>query len=510
MTANSYLEYALTLLGWVISNGIWNIITATGLFALPLLFRLISLWIKAREQGADEGDAGGLTLAWMENTVYMALVVVMFTCVPLINIDISQMKYDAKRSEQCNFYSPAKPEETGYAPLVNDVSGQTASVPVWWYLVHVVSKGLTAAATASLPCQPDLRQLRFEVQHTRISDPVLGQELQDFVMECYAPSLARLKQNGMELANTEEVNDVAWIGANYFLTTPGYYDTDRARSPRSNWPYNSSRDAGLPDTGNGGYPTCKQWWSDAGVGLRPRLLAQVEPDIWDGFRKLAYNKETYEGAVLRTLVSPRNMEVSQYGRAYFGYGGNVDPTITNDLTRMGATAGQALASLAAYPAFDSVRQALPMVQAVLLMALVICTPLVTVFSAYNVKVVLTLTFAFFGLSFLTFWWDLARWLDGWLLTMLYDSDTHSSWNLVGLQNTEDDLVMQFVMGAMFLVLPAFWMGALSWAGIRLGGVIENATRSGTQKVEQAGGAIGAKLLQMLETAIKGGGGGGGK
>ncbi|EEJ8591582.1 conjugal transfer protein TraG, partial [Salmonella enterica subsp. enterica] len=103
-----------------------------------------------------------------------------------------------------------------------------------------------------------------------------------------------------------------------------------------------------------------------------------------------------------------------------------------------------------------------MVQAVLLMALVICTPLVTVFSAYNVKVVLTLTFAFFGLSFLTFWWDLARWLDGWLLTMLYDSDTHSSWNLVGLQNTEDDLVMQFVMGAMFLVLPAFWMGALSW------------------------------------------------
>ncbi|EAS1759719.1 conjugal transfer protein TraG [Salmonella enterica] len=502
MTANSYLEYALTLLGWVISNGIWNTITATGLFALPLLFRLISLWLKAREQGADEGDAGGLTLSWMENTVYVALLVIMFTCVPLINVDISQMKYDAKRSQQCNFYAPAKPEETGYAPLINDVSGQRASVPVWWYLVHVVSKGLTAAATASLPCKPDLRQLRFEVQHTRINDQVLGQELQDFVMECYAPSLARLKQNGKALANTETVNDVAWIGANYFLTTPGYYDTDHARSPRSAWSYDSNRDAGLVNTGNGGYPTCKQWWSDADVGLRPRLLAQVEPNIWDKFRKLAYSKENYEGAVLRSLVSPRNMEVSQYGRVYFGYGGNVDPTVINELTSMGATAGHSLASLAAFPAFDSVRQSLPMVQAILLMALVICIPLVTVFSAYNVKVVLTLTFAFFGLNFLTFWWDLARWLDGWLLTILYDSDTHSSWNLMGIQNTQDDLIMQFVMGTMFIVLPAFWMGALGWAGIKLGGAIESASRAGSQKASDAGGTIGNQLKGILEGSIK--------
>lgn len=501
MTTHSYLEYALTLLSWLISNGIWSTITTTGLFALPLLLKLVSLWLKAREQGADEGDAGGLTLAWMENTVYTALIVIMFTCVPLLNIDLTQMTFNTDRSRQCNFSVPAAPEQSGYAPLVSDLGGKNASVPVWWYLVHAVSKGMVSAATATLPCKPDLRQLRFDVQHTRIHSQVLAQELRDFVMECYSPSLSRLKQHETELTFSES-NDVAWTGSRWFLTTPGYYDTDHARTPRRAWPYDSDRDAGLFNAGNGGYPTCKQWWSDADVGLRPRLLAQVKPDVWDTFRKLAWSKEQYEEAVLRALVSPRNMTVSQDGRVYPGYGGNVDITVMNQITRDGATFGHALASFAAFPAFDSLRQSLPMVQAILLMALVVCIPLVTVFSAYSVKTVLTLTFAQFGLMFLTFWWELARWLDGWMLELLYSSDTHSSWNLAGIQNTQDDLIMQFVMGTMFIVLPAFWMGALGWAGVQLGGAIENTTRSGTRHTEQAGGKAGDALNKSLGAISK--------
>lgn len=504
MTTHSYLEYALTLLGWLISNGIWNSITATGLFAFPLLIKLVNIWLKAREQGADEGNKGALTVAWMENTVYVALVVIMFTCIPLLNVDITTMKYDVDRSKQCN-YSVAQPENTGYSPLINEVSGKTAAVPVWWYFVHIVSKGLTNAATVSLPCKPDLRQLRFDVQHIRIFDPTLSQELQDFVQQCYAPSLARLKQRNTGLSQ-DEANNVSWIGSTYFMTQPGYYDTDRARTPRKAWPYNSDRDAGLVDTGDGGYPTCVQWWGDAGIGLKPRVLALVNSSIWQSFQKLSYNKEQYEEAVLRAIVSQRNMEVSQSGRVYPGFGGNVDITFTNQLARDGATIGHSLASLGAFPAFDSLRQALPMVQAILLMALIICIPIVTVFSAYNVKVVLTLTFAQFALMFLTFWWELARWLDGGLMDILYKSDTHSYWNMAGIQNTQDDIIIMFVTGAMFLVLPAFWMGALSWAGIRLGGAIEGATRTGTQDVKQAGAEVGdvakSAINNFFEAAVK--------
>ena len=41
MTTNSYLEYFLTLLGWVINNGLWNVLLSTGLFVLPLAFKVV-------------------------------------------------------------------------------------------------------------------------------------------------------------------------------------------------------------------------------------------------------------------------------------------------------------------------------------------------------------------------------------------------------------------------------------------------------------------------------------
>ncbi|HDG7792386.1 TPA: conjugal transfer protein TraG N-terminal domain-containing protein [Klebsiella aerogenes] len=49
------------------------------------------------------------------------------------------------------------------------------------------------------------------------------------------------------------------------------------------------------------------------------------------------------------------------------------------LSRLGSIAGMSVSSLALFPAFDSVRQALPMVQAFLGMALVICIPVILLF-----------------------------------------------------------------------------------------------------------------------------------
>lgn len=250
------------------------------------------------------------------------------------------------------------------------------------------------------------------------------------------------------------------MGSSYFLNTAGYYDTNHALSPHNAWPYSASRDAGLADTGAGSYPTCKQWWADDTVGLKARLLQLTAPDIWTAFKKIGQPQAVYEEAVLRSLVSERNMQVSQDGRVYPGYGGNVDGTLTNAATRLASTAGNIIGTAVAFSAFDSVRQALPMVQALLQMALVICIPLITLCSAWDVKVVMTLTFVQFALYFLTFWWELTRWLDSWLLGVLYSSDTHSSWNLAGLHNSQDDVIINLVMGSMFLVLPTFWL----WGG----------------------------------------------
>ncbi|WYJ50639.1 hypothetical protein SEEC0818_020570 [Salmonella enterica subsp. enterica serovar Cerro str. 818] len=64
---------------------------------------------------------------------------------------------------------------------------------------------------------------------------------------------------------------------------------------------------------------------------------------------------------------------------------------------------------------------------------------------------------------------MTRWLDTSLLELMYGNDTQ---NLIGMQNSGDGLLMQFVLGTMFIVLPVFWIGAVSWAGIQTGNSLD--------------------------------------
>lgn len=121
------------------------------------------------------------------------------------------------------------------------------------------------------------------------------------------------------------------------------------------------------------------------------------------------------------------------------------------------------------------------------MAIYVMLPLILAFAAYEIKTVITLTFVIFATNFLTFWWELARWLDSWMFTALYSSGTHSRFNMAGFQNTSDDLIMNLVMGSMFLILPAVWMGALSWAGVQIGVAMSGAIANGSEGAQKSGG-----------------------
>ena len=66
-----YLEYYLTLVSWLIHNGIWMVLVASGVFALPFLAIVLQEWLKARAEGADEGNKGVLSAARIENRVFV-------------------------------------------------------------------------------------------------------------------------------------------------------------------------------------------------------------------------------------------------------------------------------------------------------------------------------------------------------------------------------------------------------------------------------------------------------
>ena len=498
-----YLEYYLTLVSWVVHNGIWSVLVASGMFAVPFLAIIIQEWLKARAEGADEGNKGVLSSARIENRVFVAIVVIMFAGIPFIDVDFNTIKYDRSRSTQCQVNVP-EPTDTGWSQSFSTINNQSAKVPVWWFAMHATSRAITGASVAAIPCGTDLRQIRMDIDAIRIDDPVLAQEVSDFTRDCYGPARAKLFMTRPSLSE-EQMHDVTWIGSSYFVGTTGFYDSYRSRTPRDAWPFDATRDAGLTQVpGGGGYPTCRQWWSDGGHGLRARLLAQVDPSLltrlagWAGFLSQAEVNDS----VIRAVASPRQQKLNQ-GAVYTDYGGQIDMTLPNIVTRAASDVGLTVGSLGYFPAMDVVRQALPMVLSLLKMALVICIPLVLLIGTYDLKTVVTVSVVQFALFFTEFWFQLARWIDSTILDALYGwgwgwNRPHTNFDpLVGLNNTFGDMLLNFVMATMFLILPAFWMTALVWAGVRAGNVLQG-LGTGTRDAGQAG----SKGSGMLISAAK--------
>ena len=492
-----YLEYYLTLAGWIVSNGIWNILTASGMFALPFVIIIVQEWLCARAEGADEGNKGVLSSLRIENRIWAAIMVIVFAGIPFVPVDISTLQFDRHRSEQCEVMVP-QPAETRWSNAYTTLNGQSALVPVWWYFVHSISKAITGASVAAIPCGVDLRQMRMEIDATRIDDPLLAQEVADFTRDCYGHARARLFSGRPSLSG-EQMNDVTWIGSRHFLDTPGFYDRYHASTAHSAWPYDESRDAGLAQvSGGGGYPSCKEWWLDGTRGLRTRLLNQVDPDLltrmghWAGF----LSQEQLDDSIVRAIASPRQQTMNQ-GAVYTDYGGQIDMSLPNAAARVAGDVGMTAGALGAFPTMDIVRQALPMVLSFLKMALVICIPLVLLVGTYDLKGVMVVSCVEFALIFVDFWFQLARWIDSTILDALYGWDSpHSNFNpFMGLNNAYGDMLLNLVMGTMFIVMPTLWVSALGWAGLRVGNFVsglgpgvanaQKATGAGTNIVTSA-------------------------
>jgi hypothetical protein len=370
-------------------------------------------------------------------------------------------------------------------------------VPVWWFLVHAMSKGITAAATASIPCAPDIRAMRMEIDSSRINDQVLLQEVADFTRDCYGFSRSRLFTNRPDLDQSQSY-DASWIGSTYLLNTPGYYDTDRSRRPRIEWPYDETRDTSLPQLDNGaGYPTCKQWWSDGTIGLRDRLIAAVDPSLMSQLRGWLTGRTSteIEDATLRELVSPRQQSLSMApGQIFQEYGSSArGGSLTQGLNNLATNTGLALGSFSNFPAMNALRAALPMVQAFLIMGTIISLPLVLLISTHQLKALMTITFALFTLHMLTFWWELARWVDSSMLETLYNQVSGTDQALLSLptagfmDGTVTAQVIEYVMGAMFLVLPMLFLGTMSWAGYNVGNNVQSLLTQGAETAKlQAG------------------------
>jgi len=164
---------------------------------------------------------------------------------------------------------------------------------------------------------------------------------------------------------------------------------------------------------------------------------------------------------------------------------------------------------------QAMRSALPMFQAIGYMVLVISIPIVLVLSGYSFGALFQLSFGMFTIHFLTFFWELSRWLDSKLLAGLYMNQGVGAvatrmmpWTDHGASYWMSD----FVLWGSLVVMPALFLLFMGWAGARMGSALAFASgaaagaagKVGAQSGSGLGGAVGGAANKAGGAAMRAG------
>lgn len=149
LNVNDYFETVMLMIGWVINNALWSSLVQTGLALVSFIAMVLSEWFRVRQEGEDEGNKGVLLIARIETKLYAMVLCYAFTCVPLLSLSFNPVNAIERTNAsggQCSVAVIGQ-GEWGSTTL-NSIGGQSAEIPLWWALVHAVSKGVTNVAVS--------------------------------------------------------------------------------------------------------------------------------------------------------------------------------------------------------------------------------------------------------------------------------------------------------------------------------------------------------------------------
>ena len=515
MGVSSYLEFLTVLFGWVMYDRVWAVLNDTGIVYVPFVVIFVNSIIDSRKGGDDEGSAAIQSLKKCETDIVVAMVVLFVAAVPFTEVRLGEMSYvrptlDCAVERRINAGTepaqvPGTATGTDYDAALATIGGEAGRIPIWWGMVHVVAKAVVAGGVAAIPCSNNVASVSMRLGDDEIDEPELLHELADFRLDCHQPALACLAQSCRPGRQTDAAPSKDYLGSQWFLTQPGYYDRLRSRKARPAWPLDADRDR---DLGGGAHPWCTQWWTDGTLGLRGRLLASIDAGTRD---ELVYDAD----AILRTErpgASTAELE-DVLLRRYLAVGDPIrsgglsyEPTVGETFREQGnpvvgviaagmdvvedvlsttmAGAGLLLKAPGAAAEGMAIREGMPVFLALLLMIFVVVLPFLMVFSRYDPGILLTLTLVFVGLQCVYVLWGVAFWVDQHLYGALTGGAGTVKANALQLG------VMIWIQRLLYLVFPMVWVAALGWIGVRAEqafahGVTSPAT--GVGKAAQSGG-----------------------
>ena len=493
MTVDSYLELFTTLFGWVFYNILWDVLAGTGIVFLPFLGILIDNWREPAE-GSESATASGLSLRRMEIELFIALLVVVLAGQPaaLTPLDSGTLRYTPPPTLTDPAPVPATPgaPRSTFGAAGFTGSPSTVNLPVWWYAVLAMASGLNHAVVEGLPSVADLRTYEQQARLATIADPRLRREVSDFFSQCYVPARSKYQAERpatpavQTLLGTYGPDDPDWMGSHVYRETAGYYGAFRPSMPVPGWTYHPARDTeydpGAPPAW--GKPWCRQWWEENSIGLRRKLIEQADATS-AGFSGLvvavapALASEQHHDAVARTVLSNAppvwsNNDLVASNSAATGWLGTTENWIKGGLAAGGVVAASALFSVTV----TALLQALPMMQAVLLLGIYALLPMVVVLSRYSVSMMVTGAMAVFTVKFWSVLWYLALWVDQNLILSMYP-DVNVFLQVFANPGEHDlkRMLLNMITTSLYLGLPLLWSAMMAWAGMHIGRSIAAAT-----------------------------------
>lgn len=210
--------------------------------------------------------------------------------------------------------------------------------------------------------------------------------------------------------------------------------------------------------------------------------------------------EQQEGAVVRTVLNNAPPSWSS-NELVAGNTANTGWLVTAENIAKGvlATGGVLIASGLFSVTMPAVLQALPMVQALMLLGIDALLPMifVLVLSRYSLMMVVG-AMAIFIVKFWSVLWYLAMWVDQ---NLILSMNPHVNVFLQIFANPgEHDakrMLLNMITTGLYLRLPLLWRGMIAWASVKVGSSLEVATsamRNPAQDAGCQGGAIGKAAL----------------
>ena len=488
-SSGNFLELLSSFSGWRLYNQLWQLLVDTGIAYLPFAALILSGLHNAALQSST-GSVGLQALRLTELRLYIAFVIVLFAVVPTVPVQPRTLVYAEQscvlsRGELQRSMREERPGErdAGYEALRLDGGG--ARVPLWWWWLNSIGQGLTAAAINSIPCHIDLRQFSVDIAANTVRSPHLREELERFHRECWRPAHRRFLHRApgpsaiAPSSGLSPQEDLAWAGSSLLLSTPGLYDSLYPEQAVRSFPYDRERAGAFapPELASGGWPTCRDWWSDAERGLRPRLLASMDEGLLGRWHHRFARGHIAEDKLLHAVLrADREMQfAAQSSFAAPGAWGLLQESVMNLLASRGAWRSLPEAMVM----FKLLRDSAPIMQALLQLLLIVSLPLLLAVSAYRLEVMLRLSFVFLSLIFWSFWFKLVYWVDNTLTEALLGEQWF--FQVAGMPFR---ILLQVVLFGVYILFPLLFTRFMSEAGHGVGVGIAHAL-SGSSALSSA-------------------------